>query len=201
MARTFSIFVCICLTVLILSGCGGGNQKSLWKQIETLEEEKTAQAMRADTLQQENETLRQQVDTLSGMDKGVRLEQLDTLAKIELGKRTGIYVKENTPDQGVLLVYVEPTDAQQDFIKAVGTLEVELWDLEAEPAQARLADWTLTPMQLQQYWGGNVFGSYYRLSFSIEDIITGHEKDLTIKAVFTDLLSGKVLRDQKTITH
>ena len=198
MTRRLLTCVCVSLLIVMLSGCGG--QHVQWEQIKTLEREKTEQAMRADKLQQENETLRQQVDTLSGLDGDVRLAQLDTLAKIELSKYTGIYVKDKTSDQGALLVYVEPTDAQQDFVKAVGTLTIELWDLEAAPAQAKLAEWTLTPVQLQQHWGGNVFSSYYRLSFPIENILTGHEKDLTIKATFTDLLSGKVFRDQKTIT-
>lgn len=200
MRQTILTIVCVGLLSILLTGCGGGHQTD-WDQIETLEQEKTDHAMRADKLQQENEILRQQVDTLSGLDNKQRLAQLDTLAKIKLGKRTGLYVKEDTPDQGALLVYIEPTDTQQDFIKAIGTVQVQLWDLEAEPTQAKLVEWTLTPEQLKQHWGGNIFGSYYRLTFSIEDIITGHEKDLTIKVKFTDYLTGKVFRDQKTITQ
>ncbi len=194
------IFICIGISLLAtaLIGCGGG-QSPQWDQIKQLEQEKTTQAMRADALQKENETLRQQVATLSGLDKKSRLSQLATLTKIALGKRTGLYDKNNDRVKDSLLVYLEPTDTQQDYIKAIGTVEVELWNLANPAAQAKLAEWVLKPAELQKHWGGNVMAAYYRLPLNLHDNLTGKEKELTVKVTFTDLLSGKVLTAQKTI--
>lgn len=194
------ILICIGVGLLTITlvGCGGG-QSPQWEQIKQLEQEKTTQAMRADALQQENETLRQQLATLSGLDKATRLGQLDTLTKIALGKRTGLYDKNNDTIKDALLVYLEPTDTQQDYIKAIGTIEVELWNLANPAAQAKLAEWVLEPAELQKHWGGNVFSSYYRLPLNLHGNLTGKERELTVKVTFTDLLSGKVLTTQKTI--
>lgn len=195
MMRKILTGMCMGLPLLLI-GCS--HDCPQWKQIKTLEQEKIELTMRTDQLTQENQSLRQQIATLSGLDSDVRLDQLDTLTKIKLGKRTGLYDDSDT-GQKVLRVYIEPMDAQQDYIKAVGTLTVELWNLGAAPTDARLAAWIVEPDDLQQHWGGTIFASYYRLSFPTATVLTGQENTLTVKAAFTDLLSGKVLRDQTTV--
>jgi hypothetical protein len=153
----------------------------------------------ADALAKENETLRQQVETLSALDKDTRLKQLDTLVTINLGKRTGLYDKNNDRRKDALLVYLEPIDTQQDYIKAIGTVQVELWNLSNPAKQAKLTEWVLEPAELQKHWAGNVFSAYYRLPLNLEGAVTGTEKELTVKVTFTDLFSGKVLTAQKVI--
>ena len=156
--------------------------------------------MQVQSLQSENKQLTEQVDTLSGLDKNIRLQDLDTLDKIHLNKRTGLYDTNEDGTKETLIVYVEPLDTAQDLIKAIGTVNIELWNLNTDVAEAKLADWTLKPDKLRKLWGGNIFASYYRLSFEVADILSGQEKELTIKVSFTDWLSGKVFRDQITIT-
>ncbi|MHC4551659.1 MAG: hypothetical protein ACYSUT_02670 [Planctomycetota bacterium] len=194
------ILICIGvgLLTIALTGCTE-SQSSQWDTIKQLEQEKTEQAMRADALAKENETLRQQVETLSALDKDTRLKQLDTLVTINLGKRTGLYDKNNDRRKDALLVYLEPIDTQQDYIKAIGTVQVELWNLSNPAKQAKLTEWVLEPAELQKHWAGNVFSAYYRLPLNLEGAVTGTEKELTVKVTFTDLFSGKVLTAQKVI--
>ena len=173
--------------------------KSLWEDVERLKKENTDLSTQVQTLQQENTQLIVQAETLSGLDKDVRLHNLDTLDKIHIGKRTGLYDKDESGINETLVVYIEPVDTAQDYIKAIGSINVELWNLNADTAQARLADWTLEPDKMQKLWGGNIFSSYYRLEFSIADILSGQEKELTVKVTFTDTLSGKVRSDQITV--
>lgn len=191
-------YLCVGILMIALSGCND-SQSRQWDQIKQLEQEKLEQAMRADALAQENETLRQQVDTLSGLNKNIRLTQLSTLTAIKLDKRTGLYDKNDDRIKDSLLVYLEPTDAQQDYIKAVGTVKVELWNLANPAHQAKLAEWVLEPAELQKHWAGNVFSAYYRMPLNLNGTVTGKEKELTVKVTFTDLLSGKVLTAQKAI--
>ena len=184
---------------VLLTGCGGGNNV-LWDDIETLKKDNADLSTQVQSLQMENSQLAEQAGTLSGLDKNIRLQDLDTLDKIRLNKRTGLYDTDENGTKETLIVYVEPLDTAQDFIKAIGTVNVELWNLNTDAADAKLADWTLEPTETQKLWGGNVFTSYYRLPFEIADILSGQEKELTVKVTFMDFLSGKVLRDQITIT-
>lgn len=197
MKKTLVQYVLTCFFAILLTGCGGKNV--LWDDFENLKKENTDLTMQVQALQQENTQLNEQADALSGLDKEARLQDLDTLDKIRIGKRTGLYDTDNNGTDETLIVYVEPLDMAQDYVKAIGTVKVELWDLNTDPDKAKLTEWTLKPAETQKLWGGNIFASYYRLPFVITDILSGQEKELTVKVTFTDSLSGKVLRDQRTI--
>ena len=198
MIKRIAEYVLTLFAVILLTGCGGDNH-ALWNDIEGLKKENTDLSMQVQSLQQENSQLAEQAGTLSGLDKNIRLQDLDTLDKIRLNKRTGLYDTDENGTKETLMVYIEPLDTAQDFIKAIGTVNVELWNLNTDAAEAKLANWTLKPTETQKLWGGNVFAGYYRLPFEVADILSGQEKELTVKVTFTDFLSGKVFRDQTTI--
>lgn len=188
------------LLAVMLTGCGGGREPFLWNDMDRLKAENRELAMQVEQLKAQTDQLRAQVETLSGLDGDARLQELDTLVTIRLGKRTGLYDLDMDGTNETLTVYVEPLDRSQDYVKAVGRVEIELWNLDAPPAEARLADWTLAPDEIQKHWGSTFFANYYRLTFPVAEILSGQEKKLTVKVTFTDFLSGKVLRDQTTIT-
>ena len=192
-------YVMALFAAVLLAGCGGQNN-TLWDDIEALKKENTDLSMQVQTLQQENDQLNEQVDTLSVLDKNTRLQNIDTLDKIRINKRTGLYDTDENGTKETLIVYVEPLDTAQDYVKAVGTVKVELWNLNSDIVDVKLADWTLEPTETQKFWGGNIFASYYRLPFEIADILSGQEKELTVKVTFTDFFSGRVCRNQTTIT-
>ena len=192
--------VLVLLAAVLPAGCGNGDNRRLWESFEQLKRENTDLSLQAQALQQENAQLSEQVQTLAGMDQQVRLQQLDTLQTVRLGKRTGLYDFDENGTKETLVVYVEPLDSAQDHIKAVGTVDVQLWDLNAAPEAAKLAQWTRPPEAIQKHWGGSIFASYYRLPFAVFDVLTGQEQELTVKVTFTDHLTGKVLGDQVTIT-
>ena len=198
MKNMIARYIPACLLIMLLTGCG--DRKVLWADMEKLKRQNTDLSLQVQKLQQENTQLNEQVDTLAGMDKGVRLQALETLETIRLGRRTGLYDLDENGTKETLVVYVEPLDTAQDYVKAIGSIRVELWNLNALEAKAKLAEWTLTPVEAQKLWGGNIFASYYRLPFPVTDILSGNEKELTVKVTFTDYLSGKVLGDQTTIT-
>jgi outer membrane murein-binding lipoprotein Lpp len=184
---------------LLIGGCGN-NEKSLWQQIKTLGGEKNTLAGRVEKLEQENEQLRRQALTLQGLDPNSRLTAVDTLKKIVIGRRSGFYDKDNDGKKETLTVYVEPTDSAEDRIKAAGRVNVQLWNLNAkDPQKALLKQWTVEPDQLRQCWVDTIMTYCYRLSFPTGDIIKGDETGLTIKVQFVDYFSGKTLEDQRAI--
>lgn len=184
---------------MLIAGCGSQG-KMLWDDIKTLEAEKTELSMQLEKLQQENTQLAEQVNTLTGLDRNIRLQALSTLEKIQLTNRTSFYDKDNDGTLDTLIVHIQPIDSQQDQIKAVGSCTIELWNLNNSQQQSKLGQWDFDPAFLSLNWGGNIFSSYYRISIPITDTIAAQTNELTLKVTFTDYLSGKILSDQTVIT-
>jgi hypothetical protein len=86
-----------------------------------------------------------------------------------------------------------------DCIKAAGAVKIELWNLNAKPAEALLSSWEIEPEKLKKRWSGSLLTSYYKLQFDVSSILGSKEKELTLKAEFTDYLTGKILRAQRVI--
>lgn len=198
MKRRIDSFILIALATM-LAGCSSGKKRP-WDTLEACIQANTELSMRVQSLESENTQLTEQVNTLSTLDAAARLEALDTLEKIRLGKRTDFYDKDDNGTNETLVVYLEPLDAAQDFIKAIGKVNIQLWDLSVEGSKAKQAEWTLEPAELHPTWGGTIFAAYYRIKLPLE-ITPDQKKEYTLKISFTDYLTGKVLTDQKVVTN
>ncbi len=184
----------VCALVL---GCDGGTEK-LFDQIKLLAEERTELKLQVEKLQGENAELTKRAETLSALGPAVRLDVLGRLASIEISGRSGLYDKDKDGTKESLVVYVRTIDDAGDAIKAVGSVEVQLWDLEAQD-DARLAQWRIKPEELKRLWSSTVMTSYYRLTFDVSKLLGDNEKELTVKVTFTDYITGNILRKQKVI--
>lgn len=185
----------VCAFVL---GCNRGAGKSLFSQIKLLAEEKTELKLQVEKLQGANEELTKRVETLSALGPEVRLEVLGRLESIGISSRTGLYDRDKDGTKETLVVYVRTIDDAGDAIKAVGSVEVQLWDLEAED-NARLAQWRIKPEELKRLWSSTVMTSYFRLTFDVSELLADNEKELTVKVTFTDYITGNILRKQRVI--
>lgn len=152
-------------------------------------------------LKAENEQLKKQVETLAGIDKAVRLDAISTVSMIELTNRSGIRPKKDSNDVNEsLIVYIKTIDDMGDVVKAPGQVKVELWDLNTKPAEALLGSWTVEPAKLKKNWSGSMMTNYYKLAFDVKAISKDPKRqELTLKAEFTDYISGKILKAQKVI--
>jgi outer membrane murein-binding lipoprotein Lpp len=197
MKRWIDNFILIALAA-ILVGCGSSTQRP-WKTLKDCAQKNTELSIQIQALESENTQLTEQVNTLSTLDAAARLEALDTLDKIRIGKRTGFYDKDDDSTNETLVVYLEPLDMAQDFVKAIGGVKIQLWDLDTAANEAKPVEWTLEPADLHPTWGGTIFAGYYRIKLPLENF-SDQKKDYTVKVSFTDYLSGKVLTDQKVIS-
>jgi outer membrane murein-binding lipoprotein Lpp len=193
--RTIIIIVAGCL-LAVAAGC---QSSSKTKEIETLRQEKTQLQSQIEQSKSETEQLKNQVKVLSGLPADVRLEDLYNLQKIKITRYTNLYDKNDDGKKDKLLVYIQPIDDQEDIVKATGAVDVELWDLNKEQGDAVLGTWHVTPEQLKKLWCATLITINYRLSFDVDDKITGDEKELVVKVTFTDYPSGKVFEKQKVI--
>ncbi len=192
------LFVTV-LVVCAACGCQEQSQTSLWDQIKDLGEEKVTLREQNEKLQSENKQLKGQVKTLSGLGPEVRLEAFAAIKKIEIGKRSGLFDKDDDGIKEKLIVYVRPSDDTGDTVKIPGTITVQLWNLNNESDEAMLASWKLEPEEIKMLWAGTFMTNYYRLTFDIAEIPAGQGQELTVKVRFVDYVTGKTLTAQKVI--
>jgi len=172
-------------TAIFLCGCADQTQKLQAEQIQKLQEE--------------NDSLGRQIETLSALSPEIRLEAISTLEKIKIKSRSGFYDKDRDGKKEVLKVYVQPIDSARDKIKAPGSVRVQLWDVNADPDAGLLREWQVGPEELKQMWVGTLMTHYYRLSFDVNDMPGGRDRELKLKVSFTDYVTGKIFEEHKIV--
>ena len=181
-------------------GCGNGSSNSLWEQIKQLGQEKTNLKLQVEKLENENEDLSRQVEKLSSLGAERRLEVLSKTAQIKIGRRSGLFDRDNDGKKEKLIVYVKTIDEADDAVKAAGEAVVQLWDLNAEQGgEAMLGKWEVEPAELKRMWAGTVMTNYYRLEFDVSELVKAEQQELTVKVRFTDYVTGKVFSEQIVI--
>jgi len=196
--RRASFIFIFCL--LGFSGCNNANEKTeMLKEIEQLTNQNKELTGRAEKAESQNKQLKGQVQVLTTLPENVRAESLYNLQQIRIGRYTDFFDKDHDGKKETLIVYIQPSDDQGDRIKASGSVEVELWDLNKTDGHAMLGQWKVEPEELKKNWYATLITINYRLTFDITDIVEDFDKPLTVKIKFTDYLSGKTFEDQKVI--
>ena len=198
-------FFCLLSSVLCLlsfaAGCENANsiRTPLVEQIGNLTEQKKQLENQLEQTRAENKQLTKQMHVLSGLPEQVKGENLYDLEKIKIGRYTGFFDKDKDGGKEKLIVYIQPIDEEGDIIKASGTVDVQLWDLNKTDDKALLGQWNVEPDELKKLWFATLITINYRLTFDIADKVKSFDEPLTVKITFTDYLSGKVFKEQKVI--
>jgi hypothetical protein len=207
--QNFFVSLCLCGCILFLAGCQETAQKAKSSKAKGLVGAKVEQSevsikLENEKLKAENQQLEEQLETLMGIDEPARIEAISAVKAIQLTNRCGIYDKSgsdsnDTGKKKMLMVYLRPIDDMGDVLKAAGAVKIELWNLNAKPAEALLSSWQIEPKDLKKNWSGSLLTSYYKFQFDVGSILTDKEKELTLKVEFTDYLTGKVLKEQRVV--
>ena len=187
------------LIIFALLGCGGNSENSLWAQIKDLENEKSTLKQQAKELQDENVELATQVKTLTDIGPEKRLEVLNSISRIELTKRCGLFDKDKDGKTEKLIIYIKTFDQAGDSIKCSGSVNVKLWNLAADKDNALLTEWDVTPEELLKLWSETFMTSYYRLDLDVENLPDKEQRQLAAIVTFTDYLTGKIFTKQTPI--
>jgi cell division protein FtsB len=193
---------CILIFFILVTSCANPDEKeSIAVQIEQLTQEKIQLQKQIEQSEKENKQLKQQLQVLSGLPKEVKLENLNRLDNIKIGRYTGFFDKDKDKDskKEKLIVYIQPFDEHGDAIKAVGTADVQLWNLNKTSGEALLGQWKVESSELQKLWFATMLTINYRLTFDVANIVENMEEPLTVKVTFTDYLTGKVFKEQKAV--
>jgi cell division protein FtsB len=190
----------ILIFILAVSGCNKANEKAqMLDKIEQLTEQNKELTGALVQSKSENEQLKGQVNVLSSLPDEVKGENLYSLQKIKIGRYTDFYDKDDDGKKETLIVYIQTIDEQGDKMKAPGTAEVELWDLNKQDGQAMLARWKVEQEELKKLWYATMLTINYRLTFDITEVVKSFNKPLTVKAKFIDHLTGRTFEDQRVI--
>ncbi|OQA03393.1 MAG: hypothetical protein BWY69_00491 [Planctomycetes bacterium ADurb.Bin401] len=192
--QNFVAALCACV-IIFLGGC---RQQQKIEDQKPIAEQKEAKESPA-KLSAEIEQLKKQVESLMGINKQARTEALSTLSTVEVTNRSDLYDKDDDKKRETLVVYLKPIDDMGDTVKATGSVDIELWNLNAPSENATLGQWKIEPEELKKYWTSSLMSTHYKLQFDIGPKLTGKEKELTLKVKFTDYLTGKVFTGQKVI--
>lgn len=193
------LFNCIPAILLLFCGCQSDQRQTAYDMNRTLKLQNKELEMQVEQLKAQNQELQDRVRTLSGLKPTQKMEALSRVQSLNLSNRSGLYDKDRDGSKESLMVYLAPRDQSGDAVKAAGSLEVQLWDLEQNQATALLKAWELGPDELRDKWTAGLLGGFYRLTFPIEDLVEYSSDQLTLKVEFTDYTTGKVYREQITV--
>lgn len=183
----------------ILPGCETPQAKpDLQENIAALENENAELTRQLEDAEKQNEKLKEQITSLTGVREGIDFESLYDIKSVKIGKYTNLYDKDKDGKVDKLIVYLTPMDQFGDAIKAPGAVEIKIFDLAKE--KPSLAEWHTDSEELKKLWLKTFAGVNYRLTFDISDIIEKYSSYLIVKITFTDYLTGKIYDVQKIIS-
>jgi len=186
--------------LIIITGCENSNHNSpLIEEITALKQEKTQLREQIEESEKEVEQLKEQVGVLSGLPGEKKAENLYNVQKIKVTRYTNLYDKDDDGRYEKLIVYLQPIDEDGDVVKATGSVDVQLWDLNKEADKALLGEWHLGAGELKKLWFATIITINYRMTYDVSEIINEYKEALTVKVTFTDYLTGKVFKEQKKI--
>jgi hypothetical protein len=171
----------------------------LFDEVDRLKDEKAQLEKRIEQAEAEKEQLEKQNKVLSGLPAEVKGEKLYGLASIKVGRLTNLYDKDDDGKKEKLIVYIQPIDRDGDIIKAAGSVEVELWNLNNKDGKAKLGEWKVGPDELKKLWFSAMMAVNYRLAFDVGDKVKDYTEPLTVRVAFTDYLTGRVFKEQREI--
>jgi len=192
-------FCVITFLACAFCGCENGGGGSLQDDFEKLSLEKSELQSQVEQLEKDNRELTRRLGRLSELPQGVKTQAMPELDRIELGRRTALYDKDEDGRKDELVVYISPYDTTGDTIKAPGSVKISLWDLETDSGVVKVGEWRISGGDLKRMWAGTFLTNYYRVVVDAGKVLTGDEGELTLHVSFADFIGGKVLTAQKVL--
>jgi hypothetical protein len=146
-------------------------------------------------LQEELKNRKAQITRLQSMGAR-RLDLLNPAARIEIDRLSGGYDEDGLPGDEGVLVYVKTIDAEGDVIKAAGEIEIQLWNLAASGEELLIGQYVLDAVHARKRWYGKFMTYHYTIRCPWRAEPPRHD-EVTVRVLFTDYVSGEVLRDQR----
>ncbi|UCG33094.1 MAG: hypothetical protein JSU68_00395 [Phycisphaerales bacterium] len=188
----------VCLALLVLpAGCDdpGATIAELRQRNSSLEKQLGQFQRDHVALQEELKNRKAQITRLQRLGTR-RLDLLNPAARIEIDRLSGGYDEDGLPGDEGVVVYLKPIDAEGDVIKATGEIEIQLWDLAASSEEVLIGQYVLDAVHARKLWYGKFLTYHYTIRCPWREEPPRHD-EVTVRVLFTDYVSGDVLRDQR----
>jgi hypothetical protein len=188
----------VCL-LFLAPGCGGPDPlpqvlRERDEARDQLRKSREQEQAARDQLRQRDE----QVATLQALGDGNRLEKLFTVQRVQIGGNSCGLGEANDPwDKGVK-VYVEPLDRDGTSIKAAGDVTIEIFDLAAPQGHNLVHTCRFGVQESGGKWTLGFMSQFYLFECEWGRSVPAH-RQVTIRVVFVDYLTGRTFSDQKLV--
>jgi len=199
MTRLSPLLCCLCL-LCFLSSCNGVGARvaELEDKNQALERKVQEQNTKLESMQATIDQQKQQIDSLLRLGPG-RLEMLYHVNSVELDGLSGGYDADDKPGDDGIKVYLRPKDQDGDIVKAAGGLEIQLLDLANPPTQQVVAEFRWLPADARKLWYSKFLTNHYTLECPWPNGVPPKHANITIRAIFHDILQGKRFETQKLV--
>ena len=184
--------------VLLAAGCAQDQLPQVLRERDEARDQVRIARQQEQAAQEQLRQRDEQVRLLLALGAGKRLERVFTVQRIQIGdKCCGIGEPNAAWDKGVK-VYLEPVDQDAVSIKAAGEVTIELYDLAAPQDRNRLCACRFPVEEIGKKWTQGFMSQFY-----IFECEWGgnppSQKQVTVRVVFVDYLTGKTFTDQKVV--
>ncbi len=200
-SRQMLVTISAAIVSAALTGCGDMGFFQSGKNIAQLNadladargETKAAKQAAADA---QNESVRRQkrIETLVGIGPD-RLKKLYYPVQLKLGQYTGGADLDGQPGDDGVKVYLRPLDQRGDTVKVAGTVTIELYDLAAKDNKL-IGQYQFNVDEVSKAFSGGFMAYHFTFTCPWKPA-RPKNSELTIRAEFTDYLTGKKLTAQK----
>jgi hypothetical protein len=125
-----------------------------------------------------------------------RLERIVHVEQIRLGRFTSGYDDDGRPGYDGVKVFLQPIDASGSVLKAAGEVKIQLVDLAAPAGSAELGTYLFDLDTVATRWFSGAFTYHFSFLCPWRDRRPAG-KEVTVRAVFTDYLTGKTFTAQR----
>lgn len=142
-------------------------------------------------------SLKQQEEQIGNLQRlgDRRLDNLFSVEEIELSRHSGGIDLDKKPGQDAIKVFLLPRDKSGSVLKAAGDVKIQLFDLAQAEGKTLLDEFIFPVKDISDHWSGGFMTYHY--SFECKWETPPEHSEITVRATFTDYLTGKTFTAQK----
>lgn len=119
------------------------------------------------------------------------------IKEVVLGRQTSGFDEDNTPGDEGLQVVVEPRDADGHSLKAPGSLEVSVLEIQPQGIKTPLSTWEVPPDQLRRMWKSGLLSTGYYVHLTWKNWPSVNKLRVVARFILAD---GRVFEADKDVT-
>lgn len=128
------------------------------------------------------------------------LASMPRVVRLKTGWGGGVERDRADPSRGLVTLYVEPLDARDRFVPAVGWLEVAVFATPGVPDEpARIGSLELGPAALRDRWRSGFLGTHYTIECPVDLAASPSADSAIVQLLFRDGLTGDTFRASATV--